>query len=188
MTGNRSSVKTPRARVVMIVAAAAVALVIWAASVYNGYARSEEAVHAAWHQVRIVEQRRMDLIPQLVRVTEAYAAHERSVIEGLRDARARYLAAAGSPAGVQELESLDVALDATMLLPERYPALHASELYRTLEFELHGSANRVAIERVRYNEQVVRHRTLIRQFPLRLFQLGLESTPEFTHAVIAPVP
>jgi LemA protein len=96
-------------RTVGVAVVVAALVVAYGIHVHNRVARSEEEVLAAWRQIRIVEQRRSDLIPQLVNVTEAYAMHERQVLLQLADSRSRYLERAARPEGAKYLAALDQA-------------------------------------------------------------------------------
>jgi LemA protein len=46
-----------------------------------------------------------------------------------------------------------------------YPPLKADATFRQLMDELAGTENRIAVERVRYNERVTEYNTLRRRFP-----------------------
>ena len=56
---------------------------------YNTMQANEENVKAAWGDVEATYQRRMDLIPNLVKTVKAYAAHERETLEAVTEARSK---------------------------------------------------------------------------------------------------
>src|SRR3712207_4659948 len=64
-------------------------LVIWAISAYNGLVTMEEKVSNQWANVETQYQRRADLIPNLVNTVKGYAAHEKSTLEGVIEARSK---------------------------------------------------------------------------------------------------
>jgi LemA protein len=52
-----------------------------------------------------------------------------------------------------------------LAIAENYPQLKANENFIRLQDELAGSENRIATERMRYNEAVRSYNTLIKRFP-----------------------
>ena len=146
-----------------------VALVLFGASRYNGLVNQREAVDSSWAQVQNVLQRRADLIHNLVNTVKGYAAHEKEIFEHVADARAR-LAGARTPAEATAASSaLDGALGKLMVIVEAYPQLKASENFVRLQDELAGTENRIAVERMRYNEIVRDYDQSIKHFPNSLF-------------------
>ena len=55
---------------------------------YNTLQTTDEQVNAAWAEVLNQYKRRADLIPNLVNTVSGYAAQEKSVLEGVVQARA----------------------------------------------------------------------------------------------------
>jgi len=51
------------------------------------------------------------------------------------------------------------------VIAENYPNLKANEQFARLSDELSGTENRIAVERMRYNERVQEYNTSRRQFP-----------------------
>jgi LemA protein len=51
------------------------------------------------------------------------------------------------------------------VIAENYPNLKANEQFNRLSDELSGTENRIAVERMRYNERVQEYNTSRRQFP-----------------------
>jgi LemA protein len=52
-----------------------------------------------------------------------------------------------------------------LVVVENYPQLRSSESFNRLMDELSGTENRIAVERMRYNERVQEFNTLRRRFP-----------------------
>jgi LemA protein len=57
------------------------------------------------------------------------------------------------------------ALARLLAVAENYPQLKANESFNRLMDELAGTENRIAVERMRYNEKVREYNTFRRQFP-----------------------
>src|SRR3954471_25019209 len=150
---------------VLVVAAVAVSL---SGCSYNRFVTQEEAIKAQWAQVENQLQRRNDLIPNLVETVKGYASHEQDVFKAVADSRAR-LAVASTPA--QTIEAANAqsgALARLLAVVENYPQLKANEQFYRLMDELSGTENRIAVERMRYNERVQAYNTQRRQFPANL--------------------
>jgi LemA protein len=132
---------------------------------YNRFVSQEEAVKAQWAQVENQLQRRNDLIPNLVETTKGFAQHEESVFKDIADARAKLLAAKSPEESIAAANQQTQALGRLLAIVENYPQLKANEQFNRLMDELAGTENRIAVERMRYNEAVQRYNTSRRQFP-----------------------
>jgi len=151
-----------------IIAAAALLVVLAGAGTYNRIVRADVAVSEKWGQVQNVLQRRADLIPNLVETVKGYAAHEREIFENVAAARAR-MAGARTPEEVMAANrDLSTALSRLIAVAENYPQLKADRTFVRLMDELAGAENRIAVERMRYNEAVGAYNTAIRVFPANL--------------------
>ena len=154
-----------RLLVVVVVTGAAIAS---SGCSYNRFVSQEEAIKAQWAQVENQLQRRNDLIPNLVEATKGFAQQERDVFQAIADSRAK-LAGAGTPdqkmAAANEQSS---ALARLLVIVEQYPTLKSDATFARLMDELAGTENRIAVERMRYNEQVQAYKTSRRQFPANI--------------------
>src|SRR6186713_251994 len=132
---------------------------------YNTFVSQEEAIKAQWAQVENQLQRRNDLIPNLVETVKGYAAHEEGVYKEIADARSRLLAAKSPEETIQAANQQTSALGRLLAIVENYPQLRANEQFNRLMDELSGTENRIAVERMRYNERIQEYNTARRQFP-----------------------
>jgi LemA protein len=144
-----------------------VALVIGSMCVgaYNSMVTEREGVDKAWAQVENVLARRGDLIPNLVETVKGYAAHEKEVFESVAEARSKLAGATNPQEASAANQGLTSALGRLLAIAENYPQLKANENFIRLQDELAGSENRIATERMRYNEAVRSYNTLIKRFP-----------------------
>jgi len=142
-----------------------VALVPLTGCSYNKFVGQEEAIKAQWAQVQNQLQRRNDLIPNLVETVKGYAQHEEGVYKDIADARAKLLAAKSPEETIQAANQQTTALGRLLAVVENYPQLRANEQFNRLMDELSGTENRIATERMRYNERVQEYNTSRRQFP-----------------------
>ncbi len=132
---------------------------------YNQLVSMDEGIRSAWAQIENQLQRRADLIPNLVATVKGYAAHEREVLEGIADARARMAGARTVEEKMDASNALDTALGRLLVVVERYPNLKADKRFARLMDELAGTENRLAVERKRYNDLVQGYNIKIRRFP-----------------------
>lgn len=132
---------------------------------YNRFVSEEETVKAQWAQVDNQLQRRNDLIPNLVESTKGFAQQERDVFTAIADSRAKLAGAQTPEQRIQAANEQSSALARLLVVVENYPQLKSSETFARLMDELAGTENRIAVERMRYNEAVQRYNTSRRQFP-----------------------
>jgi LemA protein len=149
---------------------------------YNKFVTQEEAVKAQWAQVENQLQRRNDLIPNLVETVKGYATHEEGVFKEIADSRSRLLAAKSPEESIAAANQQTTALGRLLAVVENYPNLKANEQFNRLMDELSGTENRIAVERMRYNERVQDYNTSRRQFPANLTAkiFGFKEHPFFT--------
>src|SRR5213593_4209261 len=152
-------------RTALQVAAIALAVGPLTGCSYNRFVGQEEAIKAQWAQVENQLQRRNDLIPNLVETVKGYAQHEQGVFKDIADARSRLLAAKTPEETIAAANQQTTALGRLLAIAENYPQLRANEQFNRLMDELSGTENRIAVERMRYNEKVQEYNTSRRQFP-----------------------
>jgi LemA protein len=132
----------------------------------NTLVQKNEAVNQAFSQVNVVQQRRLDLIPNLVASVKGYVAEESTILTNIANARAGVLAAGSDhAANINANTKLDVALGPFFRLQEQYPNLKGNEQFNRLTDELAGTENRIAVERQRYNKTLEDYNVYVRQFP-----------------------
>ena len=136
---------------------------------YNQLVTQQEQVASAWAQVQSQLQRRSDLVPNLVETTKGYARHETQIFTAVADARARMLAAGTRDQQIEAAEGMTSALGRLLALAERYPDLKADTQFARLSDELAGTENRIAVERMRYNEAVRDYNTALKRFPTMVY-------------------
>jgi len=132
---------------------------------YNGIVTKHETITAKWAQVENQLQRRNDLIPNLVNTVKGYAAHEKTVFEEVTNARSQWTKAASVDDKVKAAGAMDSAISRLLLVVENYPNLKADQTFLKLQDELAGTENRIAVERMRYNEAVRDYNITVRIFP-----------------------
>ena len=153
--------------IVLVVVVVFAALLVFGSyvSAKNQMVAKNESVKASWSQVDVVLQRRADLIPNLVATVKGYATHEETVFGDIANARAGLLNARDPQSKIQANGQLDGALGRLLALSENYPDLKSNQNFMSLQDQLEGSENRIAVERNRYNRTLQDYNTFIQQFP-----------------------
>jgi LemA protein len=160
---------------------------------YNRLVKSQQAVDSQWAQVQNVYQRRSDLIPNLVNTVQGAANFEKSTLTEVTNARASVgrvqLDPNKAPTDAKQLEEfqaaqgqLSNALSRLLVVAENYPQLRATQNFQTLQAQLEGTENRIAVERNKFNEVVQSYNTQVRSFPTNFIAgiFGFAPRPYFT--------
>jgi LemA protein len=123
-------------------------------------------VNQSYSEVDVQQQRRLDLIPNLVASVKGYVKEEETVLTNIANARAGVIAAGSDRASsIQANKQLDVAISPLLRLQEAYPALKGNEQFMRLEDELAGTENRIEVARHRYNIALEAYDNDIQTFP-----------------------
>jgi LemA protein len=150
----------------------------WFVLSYNSLVAKEEQVKTAWSQVERNLQRKVDLLPNLVKVVKRYAAHEKEVFEKIAALRSDALHALQQSQGkadeahIKAIEKIEQKLDTSVLklfaVAENYPQLRASEQFMQLQSQIEGAENRINITRMQFNEAVGAFNHYMRTIPANI--------------------
>lgn len=142
---------------------------------YNTIPTAEENAKAAWSEVLNQYQRRADLIPNLVETVKGYASHEKEVLEGVVEARAKATQVTVTPETLSDPNAfkafqdnqaqLTGALSRLLAVVENYPDLKANQNFLALQAQLEGTENRIAVARRDYIGAVRDYNLTLRTFP-----------------------
>lgn len=145
----------------------------------NNIPTFEEKAKAAWSEVLNQYKRRADLIPNLVETVKGFAEQERQVLTEVIEARAKATRtqidlppdALQNPDAFRQFQEaqnqLSGALGRLLVVVERYPDLKSNQNFLTLQAQLEGTENRIAIARRDYIEAVRVYNTELRTIPGR---------------------
>ncbi len=161
-----------------------------AAGKYNGLVKQEEQVESAWVEIKNQYKRRGDLIPNLVETCKGVAEFEQETITAVTEARAsvgRIQLPEGLPDDpaqlqqfIQAQEALGQSLGRLLLVSENYPTLKANQNFLSLQDQLEGTENRIAVARRDYINDVRDFNSTVRKFPDNLIakMVGFEKKPQ----------
>lgn len=154
--------------------------------------QSNNNVDAAFAEITNQYKRRADLIPGLVKVVKGFASHEKEVLVGVSEARAKATSVTVDPSHVspdqlaqftQAQGQLSQALGRLMMVTERYPEIKADVQFQQLQSQLEGTENRITVARNRYIKSVQEFNNLITVPPTsftNMFIYHFEKKPQFT--------
>lgn len=164
-------------------------------SSYNSMVTKKQNVDAHWAEVQNQMQRRADLIPNIVATVKGVAGLEERVFTKIAEARSQLLATIQNPnSTTEEKITADSNLTQAMRdggllgtggrflsITENYPQLKSNESFRSLQDELAGTENRLAVARRDYNLAGQDYNTTRSRFPMVLFAglMGFKPVPYF---------
>ena len=151
----------------------------------NSLVSADENVTVSWSQVENVLQRRNDLIPNLVNTVKGFAKQEKEIFTAVAEARAKLAGAQSIPQKIEANQQMGGALSRLLLIVEKYPELKSNQNFLSLQDELSGTENRIAVERGRYNESIRTYNVLVRRFPSNISAkiFGFEKKDAYFEAV-----
>lgn len=146
-------------------------------STYNGLVIVDKQVEEAQGQIAAVCQRRLDLIPNLIETVKAYAAHEKSTLTAITQARANAQSALDGISMSDKSDNdqikqlavaqagLSTAVRGFFAVVENYPDIRASANFLALSDQFEGTENRISVARQRFNSAVKQYNVKIETFP-----------------------
>ena len=147
------------------IAGAVCAILLFTFISYNSIIRSSLAVDQQWAQVESQYQRRFDLIPNLVAAVQGSMKQEKDIFLGIANSRQAYAGASTVDQKVTAAGQMDSALSRLLVVMEQYPQLKSNENVSNLMTGVESTENRIATERMRYNNAVTDYNTKIKLLP-----------------------
>jgi LemA protein len=157
---------------------------------YNGLVGKRNDVDNKWANVQSQYQRRLDLIPNLVKTVKGYADFEKSTLQAVVEARSKATSINVTADNLDEatiakinaqMGAVNSSLSRLLAVVENYPDLKANQSFLKLQDELAGTENRIAVARDNFNEVVKIYNNAAQKFPAVIFAklLGFKTKPYF---------
>ena len=132
---------------------------------YNNLVGLDQRVKGQWAQVETQYQRRIDLKPRLVSTVQGYTQFEKDLLTNITSLRSQWASSATIEDRIKYGSALDSALGRLLLVYENYPDLQTITAVQGLMDELAGTENRIAVERMLYNDAVRSYNTAVNTVP-----------------------
>jgi len=156
-------------------------IALWIMGTYNSFISMNQQIENQWAQVETQYQRRIDLIPNLINTATGYMQFERSLLEDITALRSQWMSTTDIDDKVNIGNALDSALGRLIAVYENYPQLQSIQAVSSLMDELAGTENRIAVERMRFNERIRQYNTAVLVFPSNILanMFGFGQRPYF---------
>lgn len=147
--------------VVGVIIAIVAVIGIWFVSVNNSLVVAEEDIANSQAEIDNQLKRRADLIPNLVNTVKGITKQELDVVNSITAARSKML----NGTTQEKLNANATLTSGINMLVENYPEIKSNENFISLQDELAGTENRIAVARKNYNEEVSSFNKKIKVFP-----------------------
>lgn len=132
---------------------------------YNNLVELEQEVDAHWSEIKNQDQRKVDLIPQLVTLLQDYQEFESSTLENITALRSGYLNASSDEERANISMDMSSRFGEIKVTFETYPYLDSIASLLGIQDEIAGTENRITYARSQYIEAVKDYNTKIKKFP-----------------------
>src|SRR5690554_708096 len=151
----------------LVFLAIVLALGFFLVNIFNRFAKNRNVVKDAWSNIDVALKRRYDLIPNLVETIKGYAAHEKTTLESVINARNAAMAVPNDDinAQIKAENQLQQTLRSIFALREAYPDLNANTNYSHLQQKLNEIEINLERSRRYYNGTVRENNTYGESFP-----------------------
>lgn len=146
--------------------------------------RLRNEVKQTYSGVEVYLQKRYDLIPNLVKLTQEYMKYERETLESITKLRNEAIQG-GMAEKIKNEPELAENIEFILARSENYPELKAIEQFNTLSKNMISIENNIAASRRNYNANVQQFNSTLESFPFNLFAgiLGFKKFPFFEKSV-----
>lgn len=151
--------------VLLIIGVAIVIFLLWMMGTYNTFVEMEEDIDGHWNEIRNQEQRKIDLIPDLVNQSEQYQEFEKGTLENITRLRTQWMESDSVQEQTNISGEMGSLIDDIIITYEAYPYLQAEGPLRAVMDEMAGTENRIAYRRTKYIESVRDYNAAIKKFP-----------------------
>lgn len=155
----------------LIIIGIIVVLAFMLVGIFNRFVKNKNVVKDAWSNIDVALKRRYDLIPNLVETVKGYAAHEKTTLENVIQARNAAMAVPSGDinAQIKAENRLQQSLRSIFALGEAYPDLKANASFLDLQQKLNEIEVNLERSRRYYNGTVRENNTYGESFPGVIF-------------------
>ena len=138
-----------------------VILAILAIIYKNKFVILDNRVKNSWSQIDVQMQNRFSLVPNLVETVKGYAKHEKDTLEGISNAKTKYMSASTTEEKMEANNQLNELLGKFFAISEAYPELKANTSFEKLQTQLMEIEDKIRFARQFYNDTVTEYNQAI---------------------------
>jgi LemA protein len=151
--------------ILIVVILVVILLAFMLVGIYNRLVALRQEANQAFADIDVQLKQRQDLIPNLVETVKGYAAHEKTTLDAVVQARNQAASAQGVEGKVHAENALTASLGRLFALAEAYPDLKANTNFLQLQGELSDIENKLAAARRFFNNAISEFNAAVQQFP-----------------------
>ncbi len=136
--------------------------------IYNTFIKRRNLLREAWSGIEVQLKRRHDLIPNLLNTVKGYMQHERKLLEGIAEMRARSINAGTVREKAETERGISAMLSSLFAIAEAYPELKANQNFLDLQSNLSNTEDQIQLARRYFNGTVRDFNTLVESFPFSI--------------------
>lgn len=136
--------------------------------VYNKALQWELKVSNSWAQIGVQLKAKINIIPNLVEVSEKYAIYEKDLFVSITELRQKLINSESANENIKNNSELNCDIDKLYILAESYPELKANETFLNLQNQITEIEEKIAVYRQFYNDTVMLHNRFMQTFPHNL--------------------
>jgi LemA protein len=166
---------------VFILLLVVVAVVAYAATVYNSLVQVKNNVDQAWANIDVLLKQRNDELGKLIDSVKAYLGYERDLLTRLTTLRSQAARGGTDESRLAAEQEIGTHLGRLFAVAESYPDLKSSGNFLELQRRITGLEEQIAHRREFYNDAVNINNVRMEQFPHRFLVAfaGLKQRPLF---------
>jgi LemA protein len=151
--------------ILLIITIIIVIFLVMVILMYNNLVWLDSQVDAQWNEIKNQDQRKVDLIPELVALLEGYQEFEKGTLENLTALRSGYINATTDRQRANISVNMSSMYNDIRVTFEAYPYLTSIQSLADVQDEVAGTENRIAYSRTKYIENVRDYNVAVRSFP-----------------------
>jgi LemA protein len=136
---------------------------------FNGLVYLEQDMQKQSANVRVVYEKRAELIPQLLEASREPLLQEQAIQGELAKARSSFSGAKNPNQVISSANQFEGLLSRLVFLSEAYPQLRETKEFQFAQEQMTLTADSLAKERIVYNDRVKKYNLMVNGFPARLF-------------------
>jgi LemA protein len=155
--------------ILLIIGIIVVIFIFTSIGFYNGFAHYYKKIEASVSEIDSQQQKRNNLIPDLINTVRWYASDEKEIFESIAEARNMYSCASSITEKIKADQEISFSLSRLKSVAENYPKLKSDKHFTDLIMQLGDIENNLSVARGNYNDLAKEYNSKISKFPCNIF-------------------